>query len=655
MYSPNVFNDEDEFVDVSRGGFTRMLKAVPVRQKIGGSNINVEPNSGDYGVEAFSDLDTPTSEDEIEEKYVNGPSSIIKDFHSNTPKQQTGEDETEANTLISQTADRRQEREKDAMYEYSQRLQTIYMREHSEGIEDSKVTLNDLSKNLGRKDNEKPVVPAHVKRLTDTYMKEHSEGAEVPATGYVEVQRDTPPKQKNEGDHAERHAETMQNIYLREYSEGAHSDSCRQTTGDLISGLEAEIAEFRDTSRDIPLAHPVPEMQIEDQNCGILKAANPCNPPSTDSFLDFVSSYVDSIDETLQQMHFVSHYNLGSNFRAIVAHKALTEFMGFRKGWRVTPSAYCVDNAFIAEYDSGQKGPVISFNVEYGEDATNTALRYHNLTALASVSAALAAAEAMTRFQLPGKVVLFGIPKAGRITFLRAGVYSIYKVDINLVSRSRSDRQNAIENSDMMQSFKAEYFGKEAQTTQSPSAEINALDALITAYSAISMLRQHLQSGEAIRSHIINGGSMPSTNHGYASGMFAIQALNENRLVDLKRKVTCPNHTPAHPERTLERVCRQAYNDLGGDTSNLDVHFSEDNDSAVPSIVLRFPVTSEGHSNEDLKAAIMAGKAIGITAVEVLRDGKLLGKRAEVVSDNAVGNGCQNPDFQEDWHNWMGA
>jgi metal-dependent amidase/aminoacylase/carboxypeptidase family protein len=52
----------------------------------------------------------------------------------------------------------------------------------------------------------------------------------------------------------------------------------------------------------------------------------------------------------------------------------------------------------------------------------------HNLIAICSVGAALAAAAALTKFSLPGKVILFGTPAeeggGGKIKLLDAGAYS---------------------------------------------------------------------------------------------------------------------------------------------------------------------------------------------------------------------------------------
>jgi hypothetical protein len=83
-------------------------------------------------------------------------------------------------------------------------------------------------------------------------------------------------------------------------------------------------------------------------------------------FLPFVSSYVDGISETLRPLSLKIHDNPELNFKEYIAHETLVKFMRTRKGWKVTPSAYGIETAFIAEFDSGKKGAVISYNAEYG-------------------------------------------------------------------------------------------------------------------------------------------------------------------------------------------------------------------------------------------------------------------------------------------------
>lgn len=97
-------------------------------------------------------------------------------------------------------------------------------------------------------------------------------------------------------------------------------------------------------------------------------------------YLDFVSTYIESISETLRPISLKIHDNPELNFKEFIAHETLTKFMKTRKGWKVTPSAYGIETAFTAVYDSGKKGPVISYNAEYGQySGCNRYSRSNNL------------------------------------------------------------------------------------------------------------------------------------------------------------------------------------------------------------------------------------------------------------------------------------
>jgi metal-dependent amidase/aminoacylase/carboxypeptidase family protein len=64
------------------------------------------------------------------------------------------------------------------------------------------------------------------------------------------------------------------------------------------------------------------------------------------------------------------HDNPELNYKEFIAYETLTRFLKTRKGWKVTPSAYGIATAFIAEFDSGKKGPLISYNAEYGANSS---------------------------------------------------------------------------------------------------------------------------------------------------------------------------------------------------------------------------------------------------------------------------------------------
>lgn len=71
----------------------------------------------------------------------------------------------------------------------------------------------------------------------------------------------------------------------------------------------------------------------------------------------------------MRKLSLAIHDNPELSFKEFIAHKTLTTFLSTRKGWKVTPSAYGIETAFVAVYDSGRKGSVISYNAEYGKSS----------------------------------------------------------------------------------------------------------------------------------------------------------------------------------------------------------------------------------------------------------------------------------------------
>lgn len=86
----------------------------------------------------------------------------------------------------------------------------------------------------------------------------------------------------------------------------------------------------------------------------------------TSSYLDDISSGIESLSTELREISLSIHDNPELQYKEYHAHKVLTEFVSRQDGWKVTPSAYGIETAFVAVYDTGRKGPVVSFNAEYG-------------------------------------------------------------------------------------------------------------------------------------------------------------------------------------------------------------------------------------------------------------------------------------------------
>lgn len=170
----------------------------------------------------------------------------------------------------------------------------------------------------------------------------------------------------------------------------------------------------------------------------------------------------------------------------------------------------------------------------------------HNLIAAASLAAALATSHVLSTItnHPGGSVVLFGTPGeegtgGGKIRLLNAGAYSDHSVDITLISHPGILNNSPMVRTTAFTRLEVEYHGKPAHGANSPWLGINALDALVTAYNSVSMLRQQTMPSDTIGMSIIDGGG-PATNviHPYASGACTIRAATSARLSDLETKIT---------------------------------------------------------------------------------------------------------------------
>ncbi|KAF3010490.1 hypothetical protein E8E14_007390 [Neopestalotiopsis sp. 37M] len=259
-------------------------------------------------------------------------------------------------------------------------------------------------------------------------------------------------------------------------------------------------------------------------------------------YLDDISHSVDKSAEQLWPLNKTVHDNPELGFKEFIAHAALTKFFRRQPGWKVTPSAYGMATAWVAEWDSGKKGPVVSYNVEMDSLEGIGHACGHNLIMTASVAGGLATAKMIEKHDLGGKVVVFGTPAeeggGGKIKLLEAGAYKDYAVDFNLISHPGITRDSALMRTSAYHMFKVEYFGREAHAAASPWLGINALDAMVTAYAAVSVLRQQTMPGDVIQGHITNGGSRPNIIHAYAAGNWVVRADTQTRLEALRRKVT---------------------------------------------------------------------------------------------------------------------
>lgn len=294
-------------------------------------------------------------------------------------------------------------------------------------------------------------------------------------------------------------------------------------------------------------------------------------PHPKDDRLNNISAYVDSIAGQLWVVNRQIHDNPELGYQEHIAHDTLTNFMRRQKGWTVTPSAYGLETAWIAVYEghtNNGSNPVVtvSFNAEMDALVGIGHSCGHNLIATCSLAAALATAHVIKQHSLHAKIVLYGTPAeeggGGKIALLRAGAYTDHAVDVSLMAHPGIVADAALVRTAAYAAFRVEYFGREAHAAANPWLGINALDALVTAYNALSVLRQQIMPTDVIQGHITDGGAAPNIIHAYAAGNFVVRASTRARLAELRAKVdACLEAGAKATGARLKVTERQAYAD----------------------------------------------------------------------------------------------
>ncbi|KAH9881149.1 hypothetical protein J1614_001644 [Plenodomus biglobosus] len=268
------------------------------------------------------------------------------------------------------------------------------------------------------------------------------------------------------------------------------------------------------------------------------------------SHIDTISEYVDSIQEDLWNISKTIHENPELGNKEVKAHDLLTSFMEAQDGWNVTRSLYNISTSFSAVFEGSGDGPIVSFNSEYGTcamcryycstNSTEDALPNlghacgHNLIATVGVTGALAAAKIMKDQNLPGKVILFGTPAeeslGGKVDMLEAGIFDDYAIDISLIAHPTNGPDTPYMRTFSTSRLDLEYHGKTAHASAAPYEGINAQDALVLAYNAISMLRQQSQRTDQIHGIITSGGTSINVIPDLASASFQLRAQDDADL-----------------------------------------------------------------------------------------------------------------------------
>ncbi len=248
--------------------------------------------------------------------------------------------------------------------------------------------------------------------------------------------------------------------------------------------------------------------------------------------------YAPACPESWNPFHRRSPHEPELGYEEVQACGWLTDFLA-RKGFKVETGVAGVATAFRATIETGA-GPTIAILCEYDALPGIGHACGHNVIATsgAGAGAALAAAKA----QLPkGRILVIGTPAeeggGGKVKLIQGGVFK--DVDCAMMIHG-FDR--TLLHQDLLGIVRAtfEYTGKAAHASVDPWAGINALDACIQTFNAISMLRQQVRPECRIHGIITSGGAAANIIPEYAAATFYVRAPRIDTMWELyKRVVAC--------------------------------------------------------------------------------------------------------------------
>jgi amidohydrolase len=324
--------------------------------------------------------------------------------------------------------------------------------------------------------------------------------------------------------------------------------------------------------------------------------------------------------------------------------------------------AYGVPTAFAGDVGSAGDGALVAICCEYDALPGIGHGCGHNIIAAAGAGAAIALAGVVD--DAGGRLRVLGTPAeelngGGKVRLLDAGAFR--DVDVAMMVHPESGDVErvpylATDTVDVV------FHGRAAHASSSPHKGHNALDAVVAAYNAISMLRQQTQPDEKLHGIITDGGQAENIIPARAAARWKVRARDQQRLDRLKAKVVAcfdgaalqtgctydatwaGGYTDLRANRALAAAYRRNGERLGRrfvDPALIPIHVAGSTDmgnvsKAVPSIhpaLGAFPLGTPGHSEvlaglavapDADRAAIDGAKALAMTAIDVWTDPGLL-------------------------------
>ncbi|XP_071034923.1 xaa-Arg dipeptidase isoform X1 [Parasteatoda tepidariorum] len=245
------------------------------------------------------------------------------------------------------------------------------------------------------------------------------------------------------------------------------------------------------------------------------------------------------IDEEKEFFNSVSQNIWNSpelSFQETFAHNILTDAL-IKYGFSVQRN-YLLQTAFRAEFTTGE-GPRIAVLLEYDALPEIGHACGHNLIAEAGLAAAVGIKAAMEAdSSIKGTIVALGSPAeesgGGKVKLIEYGAFE----GIDAAMMVHPDNINWFQPIlTCLLSLTVDYKGRESHASAFPWEGVNALDAAVTLYQNIGLLRQQMKPSSQIRAIITKGGTVPNIIPAESRLAIYIRAPVKKELLEIKSKL----------------------------------------------------------------------------------------------------------------------
>lgn len=249
-----------------------------------------------------------------------------------------------------------------------------------------------------------------------------------------------------------------------------------------------------------------------------------------------VLSTIRDSDSDLHKINKAIHSHPELCYEEHFAHETITTYLS-SLGFNVRKHTYGLDTSFEVEYECGSGGRLAIICAEYDALPEIGHGCGHNLIATASIATFIAAANAMKKHDIQGRLRLLGTPAeeggggkaklidAGAIPDDTAAAIMAHPVSEHGVSREKG-KYAGLAGLKLIacHKFHVEFHGKTAHAGAEPWNGVNALDAAVAAYTNVGLLRQQIMPEERIQSVIEHGGTVPNVIPEYTRMSWSVRS-----------------------------------------------------------------------------------------------------------------------------------